>query len=102
MAAEYVAPTVNGGNGYCPYPVSRKTLLRGLPRRLGTLEDQLDHCDRRLDANDFQIAAFQARLANLVEIVECMAQQLRRVDRRSARSRRRVAVIADRVEASLE
>jgi hypothetical protein len=90
------------GNGHGTFPVSRKTLLRHLPRRLGTLEDQVESCERRLSeiagsAASTELTALAVRFDNLAEIVGRLTATVRRIDRRSARSRRRVAVIADQL-----
>jgi hypothetical protein len=94
----------NGGNGHGSdaFPVSRKALLRHLPRRLGALEDQIEACEQRVNAiagpaAGMETTVLTVRLDNLVDAVSRLSEQVRRIDRRSARSRRRVAVIADQL-----
>jgi hypothetical protein len=102
----------NNGNGTrFPVPMSRRAFFNAAPCRIGVLEDQVETHEVRLDAisgllgseaRDPRTAAIETRLDNLVEIVGCLAARLDRIDKRSARSRRKVAALVDRVEASFE
>ena len=101
----------NGNGARFPAPTSRRAFIKSAPRRLGTIEDQLEAHEHRLDAisgllgseaRDPRTAAIETRLDNLVEIVGCLAARLDRIDKRSARSRNKVAALVDRVEASFE
>jgi hypothetical protein len=80
-------------------------LLAAIEARLDGLDIAIEHLAGRL--NDVRPVipvpdlSAAVRIGNLVEIVSHLSEQVRRIDRRSAKSRRRVAVIADQVEASL-
>jgi len=107
--AVQIVPTSRNGNGHAVFPLSRKAFHRSLPGRFGVVEDTLETMERRLDDFICRLTAIEqrpvavsdpgleARLDNLVEIVTRMAVRVERVDRRSARSRRRVAAIADQL-----
>jgi hypothetical protein len=112
MQSTYLTPPParRNGNGF-PAPTSRRAFLNAAPHRIGVLEDQVEALGTRLDAidrsvnseaRDPQTAAVETRLDNLVEIVGRLAARLNRIDTRSARSRRKVAALVDRVEASFE
>jgi hypothetical protein len=104
-------PARRNGNGGFPAPTSRRAFLNAAPRRIGVLEDQVETHEVRLDAisgllgseaRDPRAAAIETRLNNLVEVVGHLTARLNRIDTRSARSRRKVAALIDRVEASFE
>jgi len=106
MANQVVVNRPNG-NGHAIFPLNRKAFHRSLPRRLVTVEDTLDEQQQRLD--DFvcrlttveqkRVASpgIEARVNNVSDIVIRLAACVGRIDRRSARSRRKIAVIADQL-----
>jgi len=109
---EHLAPTSPNGNGQSAYPLSRRAFARGLPRRIAAIEDQFANQAQRLDAGDALLArvetrldaieaALTARVDNLAEHTVRIDARTRRIDQRSLRSRRRVAVIAHQIEADL-
>jgi hypothetical protein len=115
MAADYVPLNPRNGNGHMPFPTSRKAFNRGLPRRVGSIEDQVDDHDRRLDAVVSRLTAVESRsvatgsdpglavrMATIVEIADRLAGRLSRTNKRSTRSRRKLAVITDQIAAQLE
>ena len=98
-------------NGHAGFPMlSRKAFYRVLPRRVGAIEDALDAQARRVDELICRLAtvevkpqattsdpALTARFDNLVAIVAKLAERVEHIDRRSLRSRRKVAAIADQI-----
>ena len=108
MAVEYTS-TSRDGTGHTPVPLSRKAFQRGLPHRVGAIEDQIDAHDRRLDDCVCRLIAvekrpmagpdpiLEAKIDGLIATVEQLSAQLQRIDKRSLQSRRRLAVIADQV-----
>jgi hypothetical protein len=101
----------NGNGARFPAPISRRAFLNAAPHRIGVLEDQVEALGTRLDAIDRSVnseardprtAAVETRLNNLVEVVGRLTARLDRIDKRSAQSRRKVAALVDRVEASIE
>jgi hypothetical protein len=106
------------GNGAYPAPRSRRAVIRNALQRVVVVENATEAHELRLDALDAMVnALFGAvaewrsnppcaadqvtalRVDNLVEIVGCLVKQVRRVDKRSARGRRRLDVVADRIAA---
>jgi len=84
------------GNGHA-FPISRKAFNRGLPRRVGAIEDLLDNVALRLTAVEAQPAATASVEAdNAVEIIARLMERLR-----SKRSRRRLSVSVGPVTVSL-
>jgi hypothetical protein len=73
--------------------------LRSAPARIGLLEDQLEALAERLPdpKTDGLDRTNEVRIDNLAEIVGRLAKRLDRIDKRSARSRRKLAVITDQV-----
>jgi hypothetical protein len=70
--------------------------------RLNNMSEVVQRLTKRFDRIDTAVAAFGARFGNLVEIVGKLTNRLGCIDKRSARSRRKLAVMADQVEVSLE
>jgi hypothetical protein len=111
-----IVSTSRIGNGNGSVPLSRRAFVRGLPRRMGGIEDAVEAVEQRLDANEALFAkiearldardraiatteaAFEVRLRNFIGVINGLAVTVRRIDRRSVRSRRRLAVIADQLE----
>jgi hypothetical protein len=99
MAVQIVQVPSNGNNGSIhPEPMSRRVFIRFAPRRIGVLEDQVDDAVCRIAALETKPSAdpaLAARVDNLVEEVTRLTEKVKLVDRRSARSRRKMATIAD-------
>jgi hypothetical protein len=92
------------GNGYHP-PLSRKNLLRGLPSHIESVEDRLDDHKERLEELTRRVNALEVEVqpqAQLADVVGRLVERLRRIDRRSLRLRRKLAVVVDHVESQLE
>jgi hypothetical protein len=112
MSNLQINPAVHApGNGNGHYPsglrrlhLSRKSFLNGLPRRIGTIEDVLEVYERQLADLASRLTALEAQpeRADLVATVDHLDERVRRLDRRSARTRRQVAVLADQVETRFE
>jgi hypothetical protein len=84
-------------NGY-NFPLSHKAFHRGLPRRVGNIEDQLEVHERQIEDLVSRLTTLEARVAT----VDHLDERVRRLDRRSLRSSRKLAVLADQVEDRLE
>ena len=126
MQATRLPPSVprrNGNGKVYPAPTSRRAFIKSAPGRIGALEDQVEKHTLRLDAItdrlpdsvadeacfvelddriDTRATTIEVRLENLVDIVGRLTERLKRVEARSLRSRRKLAVVADQVEASFE
>jgi hypothetical protein len=86
----------NNGNGAQHHvPRSRKEFLRSAPGRIAVLEDQVEMLQTFTE--DPQTAAIEVRLDNLVEVVVKLVEQVRIIDGRSARTRRRALALADQL-----
>jgi hypothetical protein len=87
------------GNGHNS-PLSRRAFIRSVPPRLNVLEDQVDACVQRLDEATGRRTAAEVglaiRLDNFIEHFARLAAQLRRADRRSLRTQRRLAALTKR------
>jgi len=92
MPAQVVA-NLRNGNGHYPLPNSRRAFLRSAPPRLGALEDEVETLKDRIAALA-RPAVVEIRVDNLVEIVDRLTRQVRRIDKRSSRSRRRLIAIS--------
>jgi hypothetical protein len=99
----------NGDNGatHHPAPNSRRAFLRSAPARIGVLEDGIEVHALRFDAIATRLSeegrrtlAIETRLNNLSEIVQRLTGRLDRVDARSARACRRIAVLSDQAESN--
>jgi hypothetical protein len=113
-------PRRNGnGKGY-PEPTSRRAFIKSAPGRIGALEDQAEEHALRLDAIALQLpdpiadeacvveinertraTVIEVRLDNLIEMVGRLTERVKRVEKRSLRSRRKLAALIARGEASL-
>ena len=108
MQATSLTSGRGNGNGTYPAPMSRRAFIKSAPGRLGVLEDQVEAVELQLDAivkrlpDPVRAAAIEARLNNLVDTVARLTERVKRVENRSLRSRRKLAVIADQVETSFE
>jgi hypothetical protein len=83
------------GNGHTPLPLSRRAFQRALPHRVGSIEDDLDGHERRMDELAYRLAAIEARsedttLSARVDLVEQIVDLVRLVlgKRRSRRRTR--------------
>jgi hypothetical protein len=89
--ADHVVATSPNGNGHI-FPLSRKAFNRGLPRRVGAIEDALDAQERRGDSHERRVDELVCRLTaieeqpsstaserfeNFVEAVVWLADQMR-------------------------
>ena len=105
MAVDDLISIPLNGNGRA-HPRSRRAFLKAAPARIGALEDQVEALELRLGVVAKALAskadgpltvALETRLDNLVEAVVKLAEQTRRVDLRSARTRRRALALADQL-----
>jgi hypothetical protein len=105
MAVDDLISIPLNGNGRA-HPRSRRAFLKAAPARIGLLEDQVESLATRLDAiiralaskvEDPRTAAIELRVDNLVEAVITLGKQVRVIDRRSARTRRRALALADQI-----
>jgi hypothetical protein len=88
-------------------PLSAKSFRRSLPPRIGAVEDTVERHELTLDGVLARLAALEARpmpdvdpacdvrLCNVIAIIARLAEQVRRIDKRSAWTRRQVTVITD-------
>jgi hypothetical protein len=110
----------NGNGSTYTAPTSRRAFLKSAPSRIGFLEDQIEEHEHRLDTitdqlpdpaadkrcvaeiyadilvHEHRLGALAVRVANLADLtktVERLTQRLGRIDRRSLRTRRKVAAI---------
>jgi hypothetical protein len=94
--AEIVSTTSNG-NGHAGFPLSRKAFHRGLPRRVGAIEDELDAQESRSDGIERRVdllvcrltaiekrppsivsdPALTAQFGNIIEAIVWLADQMR-------------------------
>lgn len=99
----HVAELLTQGNGSVHIePTSRRAFLRSAPPRIGHLEDQVERQGRRLNLLVGvipRVAGILVRLDALAEENERLRERVRLLDGRSKRSRRKVAVLADQVQA---
>jgi hypothetical protein len=118
------SPRRNGNDAAYPAPFSRRAFLRSAPGRLNHVEDLTEALASRLDEIEFLLpndalamavtdAAAHGRqlaagLAALVAIINKLNEHiarsdrhLGRVDRRSLRTRRKLATVAAQVETAL-
>jgi hypothetical protein len=99
-----IATRRNGSDGGFPLPTSRRAFLKAAPVRIGFVEDAVEAQTLRIDAIVARLSDAEAvgvRLDNLIEIVTELAERVSRIDRRSARARRRIAVLSDQVESTV-
>jgi hypothetical protein len=89
MAGQIVA-NLRNGNGHADFPLSRKAFHRGLPKRVGAIEDGLDAHERRVDELVCRLTAIEkqppsiasdpaltTRFENFAEAVVWLADQMR-------------------------
>jgi hypothetical protein len=110
----FITSTPTNGNPHLsPFAIPRR-VRRALPDFTRTVEAQLGRLAHQLDALEARVAALEAkpsvvtsdpalaaRMDNIVEIVGRLEARLKLVDKRSARTRRRAAVIGDLVSDSI-
>jgi hypothetical protein len=89
------SPDKINGNGHSRPQLSRKSLMRALPA-------QLDIIDNRLADNNGRIAELLRRVTALEGRVQPIAARLQRLDRRSLRFRKKLAIVVDHVEEQIE
>jgi hypothetical protein len=104
-------PSHNGHSRAYPAPNSRQAFLKSAPKRIGTLEDQAEALELRVGAVDRRVSELTvndidrllvARLDALVEAVARLEVRLRRVEKRSLRSRRKLVTLVDQVASTLD